>query len=218
MPGQILAVGGDARPFEPLLLELTGVARPRVLFVPTAKAHDPTVVEAFYDAFREYPCEPTHLELFGSPERPAELVAAQDAVWVHGGNTANLLALWRVHRVDDALRDLWSRGGVLGGWSAGANCWFEDSVTDSFGPLCALGGGLGLLPGSFCPHYDGEPERRPTYTRLVADGTLPPGYAADDGVALHFAGTELRDVIAAGGGRGYRVTADGEEPLEARPL
>lgn len=219
MPGQILAIGGDARAFEPLLLDLTGVARPRVLFVPTAKAHDPTIVEEFYDAFRAHDCVPDHLELFGTPERPADLVASQDAVWVNGGNTANLLALWRVHEIDVALRDLWERGGVLGGWSAGANCWFEDSVTDSFGPLRELGGGLGLLPGSFCPHYDGEAERRPTYTRLVADGTLPPGYAADDGVGLLFEGPELKEAIASRPGAGaYRVAAGGEEGLETRPL
>ena len=103
---------------------------------------------------------------------------------------------------------------------AGANCWFEDSVTDSFGPtLRALGGGLGLLEGSFCPHYDGEPERRPTYTRLVADGVLPPGYAANDDAALHFEGAKLREVVSKReGARGYRVTVEGEEPLDTRVL
>ena len=109
---------------------------------------------------------------------------------------------------------------VLGGWSAGANCWFEDSVTDSYGPrLRELGGGLGLLAGSFCPHFDGEPERRPTYTRLVRDGVLPPGYAADDDAAFHFEGTELREVVSQReGARGYRIGVDGEQPLDARSL
>nr|MBA2294254.1 peptidase E [Actinomycetota bacterium] len=156
----------------------------------------------------------------GMPADPAAHVAKQDVIYVSGGNTANALALWRVHGVDVALRDSWARGAVLGGWSAGANCWFENSVTDSFGPtLRALGGGLGLLEGSFCPHYDGEPERRPTYTRLVADGVLPPGYAADDDAALHFEGTELREVVSQReGARGYRVTVEGEEPLDTRVL
>ena len=220
MPGQVLAIGGGAPPFEPLLLELAGVPRPRVCFVPTAKAHQPELVEQFYDAFRPRDCVPSHLELFGVPEHPAELVAAQDVVYVSGGNTANLLALWRLHGVDRALREVWERGGVLAGWSAGANCWFEDSVTDSFGAeLRPLRDGLGLLPGSFCPHYDGEPERRPAYTRLIGDGTLPPGYAADDDVGLLFRGTELADVIShRPGAQGWRVGAAGEEPLEPRLL
>lgn len=203
-----------------LLLELTGVARPKVCYLPTAGGEKPEFVVRFYEAFAGRDCEPSHVTLFGTPEDPAAHVARQDAVYVGGGNTANMLAIWRVHGVDRALRELWERGGVVGGMSAGANCWFEDSVTDSFGPqLQALGGGLGFLPGSFCPHYDGEPERRPTYTRLVADGTLPPGYAADDDAAVVFEGTRLREIVAQrDGARAYRVTPEGEEPLQARPL
>ena len=107
----------------------------------------------------------------------------------------------------------------MGGVSAGANCWFESCVTDSFGPqLAPLYDGLAILPGSFCPHYDGEELRRPAYRRLVSDG-LAPGYAADDHAALHFEGTRLREVVASrSGARAYRVSADGEEPLEARLL
>jgi peptidase E len=146
-------------------------------------------------------------------------VARADAVLVSGGNTANALAVWRVHGVDRALRDAWAGGAVLGGASAGANCWFDASVTDSFGPqLAPLHDGLGLLPGSFCPHYDGEELRRPVYTELVRGG-FPAGYAADDDCALLFEGTELREVVAQRqGARAYRVTADGEQPLEARLL
>jgi peptidase E len=223
--GHILAIGGGGvldpeSKLEELLLELAGVARPRVCFLPTAAADDEERIESFYDAFRGRTCEPSHLKLFGMPEEPAAHLAAQDVIYVNGGNTANLLAIWRVHGVDLALREAWKRGAVLGGWSAGANCWFEDSVTDSFGPsLRELGGGLGLLPGSFCPHYDGEVERRPTYTRLVRDGILAPGYAADDDAAFHFEGTELREVVAQReDARGYRVTAEGEEPIEPRQL
>jgi glycosyltransferase involved in cell wall biosynthesis len=143
---------------------------------------------------------------------------ASDVVYVGGGNTANMLAIWRLHGVDEALREAWSRGFVLCGTSAGANCWFEACTTDSFGPLAPLEDGLGLLAGSFCPHYDAEPERRPTYLRIVADG-FPAGYAADDGVALHFRGTELREAVAASAiGRAFRVGAGGEEALAVRAL
>ena len=223
MSGHILACGGGSlagSKIEDFLLELSHASRPRVCYLGTASAHKPEYIEVFYDSFRGRSCEPTHLELFGLPEDPAAHIAAQDVIYVGGGNTANMLAIWRVHRVDHALREAWKRGAVLGGWSAGANCWFEDSVTDSFGSrLRALGGGLGLLPGSFCPHYDGEPERRPTYTRLVRDAVLAPGYAADDDTAFHFAGTELQEVVSQReGARGYRVTPSGEEPIEPRLL
>jgi peptidase E len=223
--GHILAIGGGAvltpgSKLEELLLELSGKAHPRVAFLPTAAADSGERIALFNDAFRDRDCEPEVVTLFGMPERPAERVAAADVVYVNGGNTANALAIWRVHGVDLALREVWERGGVLGGWSAGGNCWFEDSVTDSFGPsLRSLGDGLGFLAGSFCPHYDGEPERRPTYTRLIGEGVLPAGYAADDDAAFHFEGTGLRELVSQRqGARGYRVTAAGEEPLEARLL
>ena len=224
MTGHIVAIGGGRRfgpdaGFEDLLLQLARRPRPRICFVPTASAQRPERVDEFYGAFGGRDCEPSHLELFGIPDEPAAHLATQDVVYVGGGNTANLLALWRVHGIDEALREAWARGAVLAGWSAGANCWFEDCVTDSFGArLRPLGDGLGLLPGSFCPHYDGEPQRRVVYTRLVEDG-FPAGYAADDDAALVFAGTELREVVAQReGARGYRVSAAGEEPLPARLL
>ena len=223
MSGHILAIGGGwlaGSQIEDFLLDLSPVRRPRICFIGTASANKPEYVEIFYDAFRDRSCDPSHLELFGMPEEPAAHVAQQDVIYVGGGNTATMLAIWRVHGIDRALREVWERGGVLAGWSAGANCWFEDSVTDSFGPeLRELGTGLGLLPGSFCPHYDGEVERRPTYTRLVRDGILPPGYAADDDAAFHFEGPELREVVSQrDGARGYRVTAEGEVPLDVRLL
>jgi peptidase E len=225
MRGRILAIGGgnvlssESR-LEELLLELSAKRRPRVAFLPTAAADSGERIALFHDAFRRRSCEPEVVTLFGMPERAAERVAAADVVYVNGGNTANALALWRVHGVDRALRDVWQRGGVLGGWSAGANCWFENSVTDSFGPqLRPLDGGLGLLAGSFCPHYDGEPQRRPVYTRLVREGLLPAGCAADDNCGLLFEGTGLREIVAQqAGARAYRVTPEGEEPLEARLL
>ena len=136
------------------------------------------------------------VRLFGIPDKPCDRIAAADAVIVPGGNTANMLAVWRVHGVDDALEAAWRRGAVLAGWSAGANCWFQSSVTDSFSPgLDPLADGLGILPGSFCPHYDSEELRRPVYRALV-DGGFPPGYAADDCAAFHFEGAELQEVVS----------------------
>ena len=156
--------------------------------MPTPGGDSDRAIAAFFEAFAGRECDPSCLRLFGAPERPAEALADQDVIYVSGGNTANALAIWRLHGVDVALRDAWKRGAVLGGVSAGANCWFECCVTDSFGlDLGPLADGLSILPGSFCPHYDGEELRRPVYRRLVDDG-FAPGYAADDGAALHFVG------------------------------
>ena len=161
----------------------------------------------------------THLHFFPwPPSGLTELALDHDVILVTGGNTANALAIWRTHGFDEILREAWQQGVLLAGWSAGMICWFEHGVTDSFGPELAPMECLGFLPGSACPHYDGEEQRRPVYTRLVAEG-LPAGVAADDDVALHYVGTELREVVSSReGAAAYRVEADGESPLETRLL
>jgi dipeptidase E len=225
VPGQILAMGGggfmaDGRSaLDDFLLSLSPSSRPRICLVPTPSGDGDRVIAAFFEAFARRECEPSCLRLFGAPETRGEHLAGQDVIYVSGGNTANALALWRIHGVDRALREAWERGAVLGGVSAGANCWFECSVTDSFGPrLGPLQDGLAILPGSFCPHYDAEALRRPVYRELV-DGRFPPGYAADDGVALHFAGTELRGAVASREGAcAYRVEQGAETVIETRLL
>lgn len=224
----IAALGGGGFSMEPddprldrWLLSLTGARRPRVCFVATASGDAEGYLERFHAAFAALSCEATHLALFR--REIADLrafVLAQDLVYVGGGNTANLLAVWRTHGLDAILREAWAAGVVLAGLSAGALCWFEGGVTDSFGPGYApLVGGLGLLPGSFCPHYDGEAERRPLYRRLVAEGALAAGIAADDSVAVCFTGTARAEVVTSRpGARAWVVTPHGETPLVARPL
>ena len=153
------------------------------------------------------------------PDDLRELSLASDVILVCGGNTANMLAVWRVHGFDRILREAWEDGVVLAGWSAGMICWFEAGVTDSFGPqLEGMRDGLGFLPGSACPHYDSEVRRRPVYTELVANG-FPAGLALDDAAAALYAGTELVEVVVSDADAGgYRVGADGEVPLPARLL
>jgi len=198
---------------------IVGKERPRLLFVPTAAADDASYTVWFYEQFAGR-ADVSHLKTFPwPPPGLRDLVLSQDSICVSGGNTANMLAIWRVHGFDRILREAWEQGVVLTGWSAGMICWFEAGVTDSFGPqLEGMRDGLGFLPGSACPHYDGEGERRPVYTRLVGEG-FPAGLAADDCVALRFDGTELAEVVSSrAGSRAYRVTPEGEEPLEARLL
>lgn len=224
----IVAMGGGGFSMEPdnpllddWLLSLTGQPHPAVCFLPTASGDAEGYVERFYDAFRPRPCAATHLSLFRRTESDLrDVVLRQDLIYVGGGNTANMLAVWRVHGLDVVLREAWEAGVVLAGLSAGSLCWFSSGVTDSFGEgLAPLHDGLGLLPGSHCPHYDGEALRRPRYQELVRQGTLPPGLAADDGVALRFSGTTLAAVVASRpGARGWAVTAAGDQPLQTRFL
>ncbi len=140
-----------------------------------------------------------------------------DLIYVGGGSATNLLAVWRLHGVEAVLEEAWRSGVVLSGLSAGANCWFEASTTDSFliGKADALSDGIGLLAGSFCPHYTSEPERRPNYLSMVGTGRLPDGYACEDGTAVHFIGTEFHTAISADGdATAYRVTREKEGALE----
>ncbi len=213
-------MGGFDEALVRFALSLAGKERPRVVYLPTAVADDPWWIADFHEKAPARRIEPDHVRLFGVPDDPRGKIARADVVLVNGGNTANMLALWRVHRIDDALREAWARGVVLAGWSAGGNCWFEGSVTDSFSAeLDPLQDGLALLPGSFCPHYDGEARRRPVYEGLVAEGTLAPGFACDDAAALHFSGTALVDAVASQpDARAWRVTATGSAPIELRSL
>jgi dipeptidase E len=215
---QIVGLGGY--PDDVMLDHVLGLARGRrVLYVPTAGAEDPTSTLSWYSRLHGR-AELSHLQFFPwPPDRLEELTLAHDLVVVGGGNTANMLAVWRVHGFDAILREAWQSGVLLAGWSAGMICWFEAGVTDSFGPqLEGLPDGLGFLRGSACPHYDGEERRRPVYQQLVRDG-FPAGIALDDAAGAHYAGTELHEIVSSvPGSRGYVVGPDGEERLEARLL
>ncbi|MER5377505.1 peptidase E [Streptomyces sp. NPDC002553] len=195
------------------VLGLARRPRPKVCFVPTASGDAEGYAERFLAAFAGRECEPSVLRLFRREADDASLRAhllEQDVVYVGGGNTANLLAVWRVHGVDRLLMEAYERGTLLCGISAGANCWARGSHTDSFGPLTFLPDGLGLLPGSVCPHYDSEPGRRPSYLRAVASGALPAGWALDDGAgALFTDGAVTRTVARSPGAYLYRVEPDG---------
>jgi dipeptidase E len=211
---RILAIGGVSLgptstdwPLHQYVLDLTGRERPKICFVGTAGGDDPSTLAAFYSTFARR-AEASHLDLFDRRVEDIEtFLLDQDVVYVGGGNTANMLAIWRVHGVDRALRTAWERGVVLAGTSAGAICWFEGGLTDSFGPdLGPLKDGLKMLSGTFCPHYDSESLRRPRYEELVGSGALGDGFAADDGVGLLFDGRTFSEAVASlPGQHAYRI-------------
>lgn len=228
---QIVAMGGggfsteaDNHALDRYLIQQLPGERPRVCFLGTASGDAESYILNFYTVFTALGCEPMHFSLF-RPSTPdiRSFLMSSNAIYVGGGNTRSMLALWREWGVDQILRDAYESGILLAGVSAGANCWFEACVTDAVpGTLRPLPG-LGLLPGSFCPHYDGERDRRPAFHEMVRDGRLPDGYAADDGAALHFLDGELYAVIASRQeARAYALnregTAVGEEALPAQHL
>ena len=223
MKSHILAIGGAALPenLDNLLLikyflSLTKKRRPRVCFIGAAHGDADAGRLRFYAGFSQFPCKPTHLPLFARTPRDLEsFVLEHDAIYVGGGNTRSMLAVWRDWGLDVHLRKAWERGIVLGGASAGSICWFEQGVTDSIaGPLTALDC-LGFLAGSNCPHYASEPLRRPAYRKLVAGGNIHEGVAADDGAALHYVdGKLLRVVASRPRAKAYRLTRSGRRAVE----
>jgi dipeptidase E len=223
---QIFAMGGGGFTMEPnnpllddFVLSLAEVGEPRILFLPTASGDTNAQINAFRARFAERACIPEHLSLFHLRDYTrslAEIVLGQDIVYVGGGSMRNLLALWHAHGLDALLVQAWERGTVLAGLSAGAMCWFQGGVTCSSGPPEPIAG-LGLLEGSLTVHADGEPERLPTWLASVRDGTLPGGWALDDGVGLLFRGEQLERAVSSRPGAGaQRVDAIAGELLRKR--
>ena len=229
MTRQIVALGGggfsnDAddpvgRRLDQVILDATGKPNPRVCFIGTAGGDAEGLALRFYQAFMGR-AETHDLNLFWRSRHPhlREFILGMDAVYVGGGSTLNLMAIWRAHGLEQILAEAWAAGVVLAGMSAGMACWFESPVTDAFhdGTLRAMQG-VGLIPGSACAHF-GDPMRRVAYPRLIREG-LVPGYAAEDGVALVFEGTELREAVTSVPGAGaFRVDENGEHAIPTRTL
>jgi len=200
---RIVACGGalfvdEAAPLREFIFSLARQPDPRICFLPTAIGDHPEAIARFYRVAARTDCRPSDLPLFHREIEDLEaFLMEQDAIWVAGGNTANALAVWRTHGLDALLRKAWEAGCVMTGASAGMNCWFEASVTDSFSlrKLEGLRDGLGWLAGSACPHWDGEEMRRPVYRDLVAAG-FPAGVAAEDGVGVVYSGAEFVEAVS----------------------
>jgi len=212
---QIIAMGGGGFSMEPdnllldrYVLEQTGKPHPRVCFVPTASGDSVNYIERFLKAFRALDCEPSYLSVFSGPDGDwRDYILSKDVIYVGGGNTKNLLVLWREWGLDSIMREAWESGIVLAGISAGSICWFEEGVTDSVPGLLTPLKCLGFLKGSNCPHYDGEVERRPAYHRLLKANEIAPGIACDDGVAVHFKNDELYRIVSSRpNARAYRLS------------
>ncbi|GAA4118195.1 peptidase E [Nocardioides fonticola] len=210
----------EVGPLTELALDLTGVTgrAPKVCFVPTACGDDARLTRDLYEMARVRGLEASHLQLFTMPNHDdiAAHLLDQDLIWVWGGSVAGLLAMWRLHGVDAAMRAAWEAGVVLTGVSAGSICWHVGGPTDSFGPdLRPIDNGLALLPYSNGVHYDAEEQRRPLLQRCVADGTLPDGFATDDGAGVLYRGTAFAGAYAEKPNAGaYAVRREGDRAVE----
>ena len=198
----IVAIGGssfNAHPNDPVveryMLRLTRKRRPSVCFIPTASAEPAEYMATFHDAFTRIGATPTVLRFFTrTPDLRATLLN-QDIIYVGGGNTKSMLAVWREWGLPAVLREAWRKGIVLGGVSAGAICWFDQGVTDSWADVLAPLDCLGFLPNTCCPHYDSEADRRPSVHDFVARGLVSPVTALHDGAAAHFVGRSLHRIL-----------------------
>jgi dipeptidase E len=228
----IFAMGGGGFSMEPdnlaldqYILAQTGKERPKVCFVPTASGDSEEYIERFHAALETLETEHSHLSLTRyNQQAPHEHLLDQDVIYVGGGNSFQMLLVWRAHGIDKTFRQAWEKGIILCGISAGSLCWFSGSITDSWGhPLRVLNDGLGFLPESHCPHYDGEPERQNIYEESIANGELPPGIAVEDSCGVLYRGTQLVEAVCSVPGKtAYRVTADGGKakltPIPTRTL
>ena len=226
----IIAIGGggfltdsDSPALEKYMLDQSRTNRPNVLMMATARGDDAGYVEKFHAAFGALGASTQHLSFFQRTPDLRQVILAQDVVYVGGGNTKSMLAVWRDWGLVEILKEAYDSGIVLGGQSAGAICWFEQGVTDSWADGLRPLDCMGFLPGSCCPHYDGEVERRPAYHALIQQGRIRPGYALPDGVAAHFKAGHLKHVISKrSGSTAYHVSMDAggikEHPIGATLL
>ncbi|SOC35209.1 Type 1 glutamine amidotransferase-like domain-containing protein [Ureibacillus acetophenoni] len=201
---QIIALGGGGFSMEPdnlvldqYILKQSNKENPKICFIPTASGDSEGYITRFYESFNTLPCEASHLSLFKPPTKDLEgFILEKDILYVGGGNTKNLLALWKEWGLDEIIKKAWEQGIILSGLSAGSICWYEEGVTDSFGDELEPIQGLGFIEGSHCPHYDGEEDRRPSYQQFIATNQLKQGIAADDGVGIHYVNEKIVKIIS----------------------
>ncbi|MEO2184981.1 MAG: peptidase E, partial [bacterium] len=191
--GQIIAIGGGGfgrnpnhRKIEKYILELTGKEKPNVVFFPTASAENQAYIIQFYKCFTKMSCEPSHVTFFQRTPRLDSIINKADVIYVGGGNTKSMLAVWQEWKLDKLLLKAYNNGKILCGVSAGAICWFEQGITDSWASNLNVMDCLGFLPEMACPHYQEEKDRRPDVHKMLKQGKCGPGWAIDGGAAIHF--------------------------------
>ena len=192
MKKQIIAIGGGGfgrSPGEGLIekyiLDQSERDVPKICFIPTATGDNEAYKVNYYSTFSKLDCSPSHLDFFKRTPDLKELILKQDIIFVGGGNTKSMLAVWKDWGLDVLLKEAYNKGVIMSGVSAGAICWFNQGITDSWSEELKLMDCLGFLGGACCPHYDEEPQRKPALKKFLLDGKLNSCYAVDGGCALH---------------------------------
>ncbi|MDB3976262.1 peptidase E [Gammaproteobacteria bacterium] len=192
MDKQIIAIGGGGfgrNPgdgvIEQYILDQTGKEKPNICFIPTATGDNEAYKVNYYSTFSKLDCNPIHLDFFKRTPDLEQLIPQQDAIFVGGGNTKSMLAVWKDWNLDKLLKDAYEKGVVMSGVSAGANCWFERAVVDSWEEDLRVIDCMGFVKGNCCPHYDEEPQRRPAVKKFLEDGIVDSFYTVEGNCALH---------------------------------
>jgi len=220
----IIAIGGGgfgANPgqgiIEAYILKQTKKKKPKICFIPTATGDNEAYKVNFYSTFSKLNCDPTHLDFFKRTPDLKKLILNQDAIFVGGGNTKSMLAVWRDWGLDKILRTAYRNGVVMSGVSAGAICWFHQGVTDSWSSDLKIMSCLNFIKGTCCPHYDEEPERKPAVKKFLISGKIKDVYAIDGGVALHIKDEkEFKSVVFRKDKESYRTFLEKKEIVEKK--
>ncbi len=218
----IIAIGGGGFGRNPsigvienYILNQSTKKRPKICFIPTATGDDEAYKVNFYSTFTKFDCEPTHLDFFKRTPNLEKMIMKQDIIFVGGGNTMSMLAVWEKWGLDKILKQAYDNGTVMSGVSAGAICWFDKGITDSWAEKLQLMNCLNFVKGVCCPHYDEESERRPTLHKLLLNKKIKSCYAIDGGCALHLTnGTPFKAIAFENGKRSYCVKLENEEVNE----
>ena len=206
--GQIIAIGGGGfgrnprqNKIEKYILDQSGNKSPNIVFIPTASAEDKGYIVNFYSCFSKLQCKPSHLNFFQRTPRLDSIVNKADIIYVGGGNTKSMLAVWREWKLDKLLKKAYHNGKILCGVSAGAICWFEQGITDSWANSLNVLECLGYTKGNCCPHYDEEPERKPSLSNFISNGEISDCFAIDGGCALHLKNDQVFKSISLKNGK-----------------
>ncbi len=215
----LIAGGGFRTKFIAYMAQLTGKARPRICYLPTASADSDESIVGFYQACAPLNVEPfvqkMYIESLTQTQGFDEVLLSMDAIVVSGGNTLNQQVIWKAHGVDVILRQAWEKGIVLGGASAGSLCWFEEGTTDSRPKALSVVKCMGFLKGSHCPHYDAEAGRRPLYHKLIGSGEMKPGFACDNDAGIYFEDDQPKRIVGTRAeARVYHVTLENGKVVE----